>query len=97
MNPKPLGRSANPGLPSANHRIKLWYGALIILLAVFIGRLFYLQIIRHDHYRQAALSDQLKQYSIQQLLVIPQKPPVRRIYLAQPARPTGFLVLTPVI
>ena len=50
--------------PSANSRLKLWYGVLIFIIAIFIVRLFYLQIIRHDHYRQAAQADQLKQYSI---------------------------------
>jgi cell division protein FtsI/penicillin-binding protein 2 len=33
-------------------------------VVVFGLRLFYVQVIRHDHYRQAALSDQLKQYQI---------------------------------
>jgi cell division protein FtsI/penicillin-binding protein 2 len=32
--------------------------------AVFIIRLFYLQVIRHDYYRQAALNYQLKEYQI---------------------------------
>ncbi len=31
---------------------------------IFIGRLFYLQIIQHDYYREAALADQLKEYAI---------------------------------
>jgi cell division protein FtsI/penicillin-binding protein 2 len=49
---------------SANRRIIVWYGVLLLILAVFIARLFYLQIIRHEHYHAAALSDQLRQYSI---------------------------------
>src|SRR5438132_7306432 len=49
---------------SANHRVTLWYGVLLFIFAVFIARLFYLQIIRHDYYHAAALNDQLKQYSI---------------------------------
>lgn len=32
--------------------------------AVFIVRLFYLQVIRHDYYQKAALSSQLKEYEI---------------------------------
>jgi cell division protein FtsI/penicillin-binding protein 2 len=49
---------------SANHRIAWWYGVLLLILAVFVVRLFYLQIIRHDYYHAAALSDQLKQYQV---------------------------------
>lgn len=45
-------------------RIRLWYGLLILVLGIVGVRLFYLQVIRHDHYRAAALSDQLKQYEI---------------------------------
>ncbi|HSX44438.1 MAG TPA: penicillin-binding protein 2 [Candidatus Saccharimonadales bacterium] len=45
-------------------RIRLWYGALLVLSAIFIIRLFYLQVIRHDYYQKAALSDQLKEYQI---------------------------------
>lgn len=39
----------------------MWYGVLIFILAVFIIRLFYLQIIRYDYYNSKALSDQLKE------------------------------------
>ena len=56
-------RSAKVKL-SANHRIALWYGVLLFIFAIFTVRLFYLQIIKHDYYRAAALNDQLKQYSI---------------------------------
>ncbi|MEO6513512.1 MAG: penicillin-binding protein 2 [Candidatus Saccharimonadales bacterium] len=45
-------------------RLRVWYAALIFVLAVFGVRLFYVQIIRYDHYKKAALSDQLKQYDI---------------------------------
>jgi cell division protein FtsI/penicillin-binding protein 2 len=37
---------------------------LLVVLVIFGLRLFYVQIIRHDHYVKAALSDQLKQYEI---------------------------------
>jgi cell division protein FtsI/penicillin-binding protein 2 len=33
-------------------------------MAVFLIRLFYLQVIRYDYYKNSALSDQLKQYEI---------------------------------
>jgi cell division protein FtsI/penicillin-binding protein 2 len=45
-------------------RIRVWYTLIILIIAVFGLRLFYLQIIRYDHYKTAALSDQLKQYEI---------------------------------
>jgi stage V sporulation protein D (sporulation-specific penicillin-binding protein) len=51
-------------IPSANRRLYAWYGALLFVGLIVIVRLFYLQVIRHDYYRRAALSDQLKQYSI---------------------------------
>lgn len=50
--------------PDPNRRLSIWYGVLILILALFIGRLFYLQIIRYEHYRAQALSDQLKEYAI---------------------------------
>lgn len=37
---------------------------IVLIIAIFGLRLFYLQIIRYDHYKNAALSDQLKQYEI---------------------------------
>ncbi len=49
---------------SAGRRLAVWYGALILIMMIFVFRLFWLQIVRHDQYRAAALSDQLKQYSI---------------------------------
>lgn len=45
-------------------RTRVWYGVLLLIVAIFAVRLFYLQIIRYDHYKQAALSDQLRQYEI---------------------------------
>lgn len=45
-------------------RIRIWYALLLVVLAVFIIRLFYLQVIQHDKYRKAALQTQLKQYEI---------------------------------
>ncbi len=45
-------------------RIRLWYGLLIAVLVIFGVRLFYVQVIRYEHYKTAALSDQLKQYQI---------------------------------
>ena len=45
-------------------RIRFFYGLLIGVIVIFGLQLFYLQIIRYSHYKAAALSDQLKQYSI---------------------------------
>lgn len=45
-------------------RVRIWYGALLLVLIVFGIRLFYVQVIQHNHYETAALSDQLKQYQI---------------------------------
>lgn len=49
---------------SANRRLQIWYGVLIFILSVFVIRLFYLQIIRHDYYHSQALAGQLKESTI---------------------------------
>lgn len=53
--------------PAVNRlaRIRIWYACLLFVTGIFVIRLFYLQIIRHDYYQQAALRGQLKQYEIQ--------------------------------
>ncbi|MDB5170629.1 MAG: hypothetical protein JWO35_323 [Candidatus Saccharibacteria bacterium] len=45
-------------------RIRIWYGLLLLVVAIFGARLFYVQVIRYDHYKTAALGGQLKQYEI---------------------------------
>lgn len=45
-------------------RIRIWYVALLVLITIFGIRLFYLQVIRHDYYKKAALAGQLKEYQI---------------------------------
>lgn len=45
-------------------RTRLLYVGLFVVMGLFGLRLFYLQIIKHDYYKAAALSDQLKQYQI---------------------------------
>jgi len=52
------------GSYQAVRRVRTWYALLILVIALFGIRLFYIQIIRYDHYKKAALSDQLKQYQI---------------------------------
>ena len=48
----------------SNRRINVWYVALVIILVVFVARLFYLQIVKHDYYQSSALATQLKEYEI---------------------------------
>ena len=57
-------RPPNQPTLSAVARIRLWYGALAVVFAIFGIRLFYLQVIRHDYYQKLATSNQLKQYEI---------------------------------
>lgn len=45
-------------------RIRVLYALLLVIMTIFLVRLFYLQVIRYDHYKTTALSDQLKQYEI---------------------------------
>lgn len=59
-----MWESIRPNLSTVSGRIRFWS---VILILIFIGfglRLFYLQVIRYSHYKQAALNDQLKQYQI---------------------------------
>ncbi len=48
----------------AVRRVRLWYVFLLLVAAVFLVRLFYLQVIRYSYYHRTALSDQLKEYQI---------------------------------
>lgn len=45
-------------------RLRIWYSVFLVVAALLIVRAFYLQVIKHDYYRQAALSNQLKEYEI---------------------------------
>lgn len=45
-------------------RIRFWYGILVVIGAIFVVRLFYLQVIRHDYYQKSATFSQLKEYEI---------------------------------
>lgn len=54
--------SSSPSL--AVKRVRWCFACIVVLLSIFLVRAFYLQVIRHDFYRKAALSDQLKQYEI---------------------------------
>lgn len=48
----------------SNLRFDIVYGLLLLVLSIFIVRLFYIQVIKHDEYRAAALQGQLKEYEI---------------------------------
>lgn len=50
--------------PALLSRIRIWYACLLVIASVFIVRLFYLQIIRHNYYQTVALAKQLKEYEI---------------------------------
>lgn len=65
MNPYPPRPPAGRYSINTNRRLLIWYAVLIFIIGVIIIRLFYLQVIRHDYYQKAALSDQLKQYTIE--------------------------------
>lgn len=54
---------SGPSYFSVN-RLRIWYGVLVIVFAIFAVRLFYLQIIRHNFYSTAAFSGQFKEYQI---------------------------------
>lgn len=60
-----MGQSSNTNTAAqAVKRLRIIYGALILVIGVFGVRLFYIQIIQHGHYRTAALHGQLKQYQV---------------------------------
>lgn len=46
-------------------RARLWYVIVMVVFGIVLVRAFYLQIIRHDFYTQAASTGHLKEYEIQ--------------------------------
>jgi cell division protein FtsI/penicillin-binding protein 2 len=66
----PYGQNGNGPLldpaedSHAVRRIQVWHLLLLAILAVFVVRAFYVQVVRYDYYRTTALNDQLKQYQI---------------------------------
>lgn len=56
---------ANPAtVIRAVKRVRVAFALLVVVIALFVVRLFYLQVIDYGHYHKVALSDQLKQYQI---------------------------------
>jgi cell division protein FtsI/penicillin-binding protein 2 len=45
-------------------RTKFWYVTLVLIGILFAVRLFYIQVIQHNHYRAEALQGQFKEYEI---------------------------------
>lgn len=45
-------------------RARLWYVVVMLIFGIFLVRLFYLQIIRHNYYKQSATVGHLKEYEI---------------------------------
>lgn len=60
MNPR-FNRSR---ITFSNLRFNIFYSLLILVLAIFVLRLFYIQVLQHQNYKEAALSTQLKEYEI---------------------------------
>jgi cell division protein FtsI/penicillin-binding protein 2 len=60
----PSLKTNSSSVRQAVQRIRVFYGLLLLVIMIFGLRLFYVQVIHYDHYRTAALSDQLKQYEI---------------------------------
>jgi cell division protein FtsI/penicillin-binding protein 2 len=46
------------------NRLKFIYGILLVVFLVFVLRLFYLQVIKHDYYKKSAFAGQFKEYEI---------------------------------
>jgi cell division protein FtsI/penicillin-binding protein 2 len=76
--------SAPPPAVNSVRRARILYGCLLAISAIFIIRLFYLQVIRHEYYHNAALASQLKQYEI---------PAERGVISAHDGNTTAALVL----
>lgn len=54
----------SPSDVSSVQRVRIIYTLLLVVAGLFVVRLFYLQVIRYDYYKKAALSDQLKEYTV---------------------------------
>lgn len=57
-------QSSGAGPQHAVRRMRIIFVLIVLAIGVFWVRAFYLQIIQHDYYVQAARSDQLKEYEI---------------------------------
>ncbi len=55
----------NEPCTNSKRRVNVWYGLILIVMAVFVVRLFYLQIIQYNYYKNVALLGQLKEYEVE--------------------------------
>lgn len=60
MHPKASDNSLSFSIP----RLRILYGLLLVVFVIFLVRLFYLQIIKHDYYKKVAIAGQFKEYKI---------------------------------
>ena len=58
-----MDQATKPNL-SLKRRVGLFHIAIAVVMAVFVFRLVYLQVFRHEYYQQIAQASQLKQYEI---------------------------------
>lgn len=56
--------SSAPAQKAPQARIRIWYALLLFAMGLVVIKLFYLQIIRHEYYKRAALQGQMKEYEI---------------------------------
>ena len=61
---RPKDYLAAKSVSFSSDRLNIWYGVLLLIFALFVVRLFYLQVIRHDYYSVAAHTGQYKEYEI---------------------------------
>lgn len=47
-----------------NSRLRFGYGAILFICAIFVLRLFYVQVIRYSYYQEQAQASQLRKYEI---------------------------------
>lgn len=60
MRPKASDNYVSFSIP----RLRVLYGIILVVFAIFLIRLFYLQVIKHDYYQKAAFAGQFKEYQI---------------------------------
>ncbi len=61
---RPKASQGYSNIPFNPSRLNIWYGVLLLVFAIFLVRLFYLQVIQHGRYSQAAHLGQYKEYEI---------------------------------
>lgn len=60
----PPATSRSNNRPPALGRLRGWYAGMVAVACILVLRAFYLQVIRYNHYKQAALTSQRKEYEI---------------------------------